>query len=204
MSKRLQTAALAEIRRLQKRHDRLMQRVAPLQAEADEIAERLAAVRRIVDEEMEMDVPVAVALLGPPNSIVLSGRAIRIQAVRSMLTRHRPGHAAHYTDWYAVFQEDGFAIDSPDPLATFLTQLGRSPWVRRSSQKGIYALADANPAATLDGQAQGAYTVARTTCDEDEMMRYLRAARAFGRQRDEALVSTPPRAALAAAEEDAS
>jgi hypothetical protein len=46
----------------------------------------------------------------------------------------------HYTDWYDAFCRAGYSIAARDPLATFLTQLGRSPIVRKTSSAGIYQL----------------------------------------------------------------
>jgi hypothetical protein len=71
---------------------------------------------------------------------VLRGPDIRREAVCVLLAH--PGHpeAMHYRDWYGLLQEAGFAAGGKDPLATFLTQLSRSPAVRKSTQAGVYEL----------------------------------------------------------------
>jgi hypothetical protein len=46
----------------------------------------------------------------------------------------------HYRDWYTMLVEAGFVPAGKEPLASFLTQLGRSPAVRRTSQAGVYQL----------------------------------------------------------------
>ncbi len=69
---------------------------------------------------------------------LLRGPAIREVAVRLLLDRG--GEALHYRDWYALLEASGHAIAGKDPLAVFLTQLGRSPAVRRGSGAGVYEL----------------------------------------------------------------
>jgi hypothetical protein len=46
----------------------------------------------------------------------------------------------HYRDWYALVEERGLVVAGKDPLAVFLTQLGRSPAVRRGVEAGVYEL----------------------------------------------------------------
>jgi hypothetical protein len=51
------------------------------------------------------------------------------------------GAAIHYRDWFELVQEDGVEIVGKDPLATFLTQITRSPVVVRvDEEQGVYAL----------------------------------------------------------------
>jgi hypothetical protein len=71
---------------------------------------------------------------------VLRGPDIRREAVRVMLSHPGRPEALHYRDWYELLQEAGFAAGGKDPLATFLTQLSRSPAVRKSTQAGVYEL----------------------------------------------------------------
>jgi hypothetical protein len=92
-------------------------------AEADGDAERLA--RRTSDED---------------ESVVLRGPAIRREAVRVLLAQPDRPEAMHYRDWFSLLQAHGFPVAGKDPLATFLTQLSRSPAVRKSTQAGVYEL----------------------------------------------------------------
>ena len=48
--------------------------------------------------------------------------------------------ALHYRDWYALLEKGGYEVAGKDPLAVFLTQLGRSPAVRRGRESGVYEL----------------------------------------------------------------
>jgi hypothetical protein len=50
---------------------------------------------------------------------------------------HRP---IHYTDWFALLEDAGYGIEAREPLATFLTQVSRSPVVLRAGEPGTYFL----------------------------------------------------------------
>ena len=69
---------------------------------------------------------------------LLRGPEIREAAVRVLL--ERGGEAMHYRDWYDLVGESGAVVAGKDPLAVFLTQLGRSPAVRRGIEAGVYEL----------------------------------------------------------------
>jgi hypothetical protein len=70
---------------------------------------------------------------------VLRGPAIRETAVRLLLDRPDI-EAIHYRDWFGLVSGEGYTITGKDPLAVFLTQISRSPVVRRSTQAGVYEL----------------------------------------------------------------
>jgi hypothetical protein len=72
------------------------------------------------------------------ESTVVRGAAIRTTAVR-VLAERRPNQHVHYTEWYRLLLEAGYRIETGDPLATFLTQISRSPVVRRAG-KGMYEI----------------------------------------------------------------
>ncbi|MBA3408868.1 MAG: hypothetical protein H0U06_12595 [Solirubrobacterales bacterium] len=48
--------------------------------------------------------------------------------------------ALHYRDWFQLVVDAGYEIAGKTPLAVFLTQLNRSPAVRRSTASGVYEL----------------------------------------------------------------
>ena len=48
--------------------------------------------------------------------------------------------ALHYRDWFQLVVDAGYEIAGKNPLAVFLTQLNRSPAVRRSTASGVYEL----------------------------------------------------------------
>jgi hypothetical protein len=77
---------------------------------------------------------------------VLRGPAIRHAAIRVLLDLPDRPHALHYRAWFDALRAAGFAVAGKDPLAVFLTQLGRSPVVRKGTQSGVYELDPEAPA----------------------------------------------------------
>jgi hypothetical protein len=69
----------------------------------------------------------------------LRGPAIREAAVRT-LARSRHGEAMHYREWFELLTREGYDVAGKNPIAVFLTQLSRSPAVRKSTQAGVYEL----------------------------------------------------------------
>jgi hypothetical protein len=65
----------------------------------------------------------------------LRGPAIREAAVRALVADGR--EALHYREWFALLGRD---VAGKDPLAVFLTQLSRSPAVRKGARPGVYEL----------------------------------------------------------------
>lgn len=68
----------------------------------------------------------------------LRGPAVREAAVRVLLEQPEPVEALHYRRWYELLVAAGFEVAGKDPLAVFLTQLSRSPLVRKASAPGVY------------------------------------------------------------------
>jgi hypothetical protein len=48
--------------------------------------------------------------------------------------------ALHYRVWFQMLEDAGYTVVGKDPLAVFLTQISRSPIVRKSTQSGVYEL----------------------------------------------------------------
>lgn len=193
-SRRLRAAACAEARRLIKRRDRVAARIGPLQAEIDRIDEQIALIEKaagLVVDRAEGTVDRTPP--GPTSGVPLTGKAIRVQAVRSVIDRYPLGTALHARSWYAVFREDGYAVAAADPFASFLTQLSRSPWVVSSSRRGVYALAAESPLWSLRDAIARVYGQAQDATDADEKMGLLRDARRLMKLRDEAEESVPVR-----------
>lgn len=157
-SSRLLKAAEAEREQLARHRRELLRTRESLRAELDriegslqEVNERETLLDRLTgtpsagrstsDEE---------ALAGQPTDqqvgeedaalTVLRGPAIRREAVRVLLAHPDRPEALHYRDWYGLLEAAGFRVAGKDPLATFLTQLSRSPAVRKSTQAGVYEL----------------------------------------------------------------
>lgn len=70
---------------------------------------------------------------------VLRGPAIRETAVR-LLVRRGGIEALHYRQWFELLKSEGYAVAGKDSLAVFLTQISRSPAVRKGTQAGVYEL----------------------------------------------------------------
>jgi len=75
-----------------------------------------------------------------PAQPALRGPAIREAAVRVLLAQPQRIEAVHYRRWYELLREAGHTVAGKDPLAVFLTQLSRSPVVRKASAPGVYEL----------------------------------------------------------------
>lgn len=173
-SRRLQSAALAEHERVERKLDELDQRHAALEkrlgevtAARDELREQLAMLNRLIhgadDEilasEAETEDPAAMQprrrgrpavepfkAVDAPGATALRGQAIREAAARALAASPRAGEPVHYKDWFELLRADGVVPAGKDPLATFLTQLGRSPVITRTSGKGVYMLDHEFPA----------------------------------------------------------
>jgi hypothetical protein len=79
------------------------------------------------------------------NEIALKGAQVRETAVRVLVAAAQADQAVHYRTWFELLRRRGYVPAGKDPLATFLTQIGRSPVVRRSTAPGVYSLDQAFP-----------------------------------------------------------
>jgi chaperonin cofactor prefoldin len=149
-SARLLRAVAAERSDLERRRDGLLERRRRVQAELDEIEasvaeldDRLMLIGRLAGEAPPQEVRRAEGELdcsaGEAGSD-LRGPAIRAAAVRVLLAHPRRPEALHYREWFGLLVEAGYSVAGKDPLAVFLTQLSRSPLVRRGTQSGVYEL----------------------------------------------------------------
>lgn len=156
-SRRMQAAAAAE-------RERVERELARLAASEDELAAELAAVQAVrVDLEHQLDLlnhfthgnGVTTssdtegrrlrALPAPRPSdangkTLLRGARIRETAVRVLAAHAQPDAPVHYRDWFELVTAQGFMPTGKDPLATFLTQVSRSPVVQRTTSSGMYVL----------------------------------------------------------------
>jgi hypothetical protein len=163
-SSRLLRAAAAERPELDRHRQRLLRAREELQAELGRVEAGLAEVderRRLLDRlapappagpagpPPDRDalgvgqagaVPLHDETAGTVGAHVLRGPAVRETAVRLLLTRGDGITALHYREWFEMVTGEGFAVAGRDPLAVFLTQISRSPVVRRSTQAGVYEI----------------------------------------------------------------
>jgi hypothetical protein len=164
----LQSAALADRQRLDREQRRVDQRLTVLKhqlVELEAVQADLAERRKVLDllahgTDRQLAVPSAHAAShdagriptrnasqaaaaqehSAPGTKLLRGSRIRVAAVHVLARSSRAREAIHYREWHRLFIEAGFSIAGKDPEASFLTQLSRSPVVRRSTQAGIYEL----------------------------------------------------------------
>jgi chaperonin cofactor prefoldin len=149
-SARLLRAVAAERNWLRRQRSALLKRRRRIQTQLDELDcaiaeldERLALISRLGDEDLAPEhrsakpEPEGSRERGGP---VLRGPAIRAAAVKALLAHPQRPEALHYRRWFDLLAKAGYDVAGKDPLAVFLTQLSRSPLVRRSTQAGVYEL----------------------------------------------------------------
>jgi hypothetical protein len=147
-SARLANAVAAERAALERERERLRAEAADLRAALERIERGMA--------EIDAQCGLLDRLAPPPRHAPvpekprpgLRGPAIREAAVRALVADGR--EALHYREWFELLNHD---VAGKDPLAVFLTQLSRSPAVRKGAQPGVYELDRRAPArlrATLD------------------------------------------------------
>jgi hypothetical protein len=157
-SRRMRAAAASERERLERELSRLGAREAELSAELEAVRATRAELeheRNVLNHFAGRDEPPrtpdraarrlrALPAAGAPPSktgaTVLRGAAIRETAVRVLATNSQPQAPVHYRDWFELLTSNGFMPAGKDPLATFLTQVGRSPVVQRTTTAGMYVL----------------------------------------------------------------
>lgn len=147
-SKRLLAAAAAERAGIERERRQLLEHREALRTQIDELDARLAdlveralLIDRLSGAGARNDAH-ATPVKHPSGDhlTVLRGPAIRQTAVKLLLDDPQHPQALHYRDWFALMERAGYAVAGKDPLAVFLTQISRSPVVRRSTQSGVYEL----------------------------------------------------------------
>jgi ABC-type phosphate transport system auxiliary subunit len=147
-STRLLRAAAAERAELEKHRDRVLRERDSLRAELERIEDTLAEVedrRRLLDRLAPSDqTATSDAVDGQDPGHGEAARQLRGPAIREtavgLLAEHAQTDAMHYRDWFELLTEAGYEVAGKDPLAVFLTQVSRSPAVRKSTQSGVYEL----------------------------------------------------------------
>jgi hypothetical protein len=154
-SNRLLRAATAEQADLDRHRERLTAErdklVIELRRVDDSLAvveQRLAMVTQLIDARGDgsaasltpasAPAETSTAADGEESRVLLRGPAIREAAVRVLIAQPEHIEALHYRRWYQLLGEAGYAVAGKDPLAVFLTQLSRSPVVRKATQPGVY------------------------------------------------------------------
>jgi hypothetical protein len=159
-STRLLRAAAAERADIARQRERLHARRETLVAQVDEIDASLAMLNehesllgRLASEDTGPSTgaePVQAhalqRLTAEANDAVANGdrTALRGPAIRevavSLLAARGGGDALHYRAWFDLLTSAGYQVAGQDSLAVFLTQLSRSPLIRKSTQAGVYEI----------------------------------------------------------------
>ena len=141
-----------------------MAEIDALTARLDELATTPGGERRAP----EPDTPPAAPR--QHGSQALRGPAIRTTAVALLVASGRD--ALHYREWFDLLTQAGHEVAGKDPLAVFLTQITRSPAVRKGARPGEYVL-DRGARATLqrrlDDLNQHLATLPQQTTDLTEL-----------------------------------
>jgi hypothetical protein len=146
-SQRLLRALEAERAELARHRERLLEarerarmQLAEVEAALGALDERASLLDRLAGPPAEPGLPTPLRPAPAPISPRLRGPAIRAMAIRVLLEHPDRPAALHYRDWYDALRQTGYEVAGKDPLAVFLTQLSRSPVVRKASQNGVYEL----------------------------------------------------------------
>lgn len=146
-SRRLLEAAVAEraaleegLRSLEGRRAALQSELRSLEIEEREMRRRLQLVDELAGSHKPRGLRAVPELPAGATRTVLRGAQIRRVAVQLVAACSDPLRPRHYTEWFDDLIHAGFAIAGRDPLASFLTQLARSPVVRREPEPGVYRL----------------------------------------------------------------
>jgi hypothetical protein len=216
-SRRLRSAATAERERLGRELDRLDERAGGLQRELeiiearrDELREQLSLLARISADpddspfasSRRTDTAGHLQPVPPeesPAKATVRGARIRELAVLLLASSPNPRRPIHYQQWYELLRGAGYAIAARDPLAAFLTQITRSPVVRRAGAPGVYALDFEAPAllrqrlrkleAALAQAPVGVGSAEELASGRERRAEQMRAIRAAERDLEEALRS---------------
>jgi hypothetical protein len=132
-------AALKErLRALERERARLRALLNQAEAEIQAVDERLVLLDRLEGE------PGTVTDRSLPSDEadrrLLAGPAIRATAVGVLRTRPEGDSPIHYRRWLQLVEQAGYEVCGQKPAATFLSQITRSPVVRRTTRSGYYEL----------------------------------------------------------------
>lgn len=139
-SKPFRRAAIAE-------RDKLARRLERLRAKAERQRGELSATEAQADD-VENQIVAICELAGiparggsdpsPVAAAALTGRAIRLVAVKVLLQRGLAEGPIHYRQWLELVEKAGHEVAGKRPDAVFLNQLVRSPVVRAAGRAGFY------------------------------------------------------------------
>jgi hypothetical protein len=134
---------MRSLRRLEDDRLKLRERLAGIEAEiqaADERLVLLAQLRGSADDGTSRP------RLPASEHRQLTGPAIRMAAVALIRDLPQGEQALHYRHWLKLVEEAGYEVGGQKPSATFLSQINRSPVIRRTTRAGHYEIDRGAPA----------------------------------------------------------
>lgn len=135
---RLAATVAREIELLAARRERLRHRQDDLRAHLRGLDDELSALdKRQHDLDRLLASEHAPESAAPPR--LLGGTALRRHAVAHLLATGQH-HDIHYRTWCEQLAADGLLIRGANPVATFLTNVTRSPLITRGERPGTYRL----------------------------------------------------------------
>lgn len=123
----------ARAQEVRSRGERWQHRAGDLLREADRLDQRVRELDELLGRAAQLRLDLQTRLL--------QGQRLREEATRILLERRGLQSAIHYREWFGLLADEGFKVAGKDPLATFLTQITRSPVVVRVGERhGTYEL----------------------------------------------------------------
>lgn len=126
--------------RINAKRETLQEELARLDSELNALGDRERLLGELVDEPAGAESAAGDEVSAGPRREVLKGAAIRERAARRYFLTHGADKALHYRHWFELLIGEGVEIAGKDPMATFLTNLNRSPVVVRGSEPATYAI----------------------------------------------------------------
>ncbi len=124
---------------IEQRLESLQREAAELRSRKSDLEERLHVLNLLTQDDADQ----APIQPRPRPQEFVPGKALRGAQIREMsiwVLLHTPQGASpiHYRAWYRLVVERGLRISGRNPEASFLTQITRSPVVKRASMAGFY------------------------------------------------------------------
>ena len=126
-----------KLRLLEHERERLRSRLAAIETEIQAADERLVLLAQVRGREAD---PRARSRAVADGRTLLTGPAIRMTAVAVVRDRPEGDGGLYYRRWLEIVENAGYEVGGQKPAATFLSQISRSPVIRRTTRPGHYEI----------------------------------------------------------------
>jgi len=147
VSVRLQGAIAAERQLLERKRDRLAHRrdtvlaeLKPIEWAIGEIDRRIELLEALAQDSQRASATSHAASAAQAGSWILRGPAIRETAVKLLAASTATAGPVHYRRVLEIVKDAGYMIAGKEPGAVLLTQLTRSPVIRKAGRPGEYQI----------------------------------------------------------------